>query len=230
MLLQNCKECFTGMIIPNRVQFKLNYLAHNKMFLARAPTRTLWGFYIAKRITFSGQFWRYITPHLQCVLWKKWPKRLLKDAFACNHSVYRDAELCSGWYCSSRNERKVGLRLETSIANKGPFWKRWVQITRRANNAWSVKRSWMMKYTVTVRLRWNWKELINPLQTKYSARAYCHKIQTHNWRYFMFPGYNWCTCLVCSWGTAGTCQPHCMHSAWSGLLSRWQQDRLYPQA
>lgn len=61
-----------------------------------------------------------------CIV-KKWSKMLLKDAFVCNHSIYRDAELCSGWYCYSRNEIKVGLWLETSIANKSPFWKRQVQ-------------------------------------------------------------------------------------------------------
>lgn len=145
---------------------------------------------------------------------------MLKDAFVCNHSIYGDAELCSGWYCSSRNERKAGMCLE----------KRQVQITRIANNVWSVKRSCMMRCTVTVRLRWNWKELINPLQTKYSARACCCQIHAHNEKYFMFRGYSWCTHEVCSRGRAGTCQPPCVRSTWSGLLSRWQQDRLYPQA
>jgi len=55
------------------------------------------------------------------------------------------AEMKEKWGC--------GLRLETSIANKGSFWKRQVQITRTANNGWSAKRSWVMRYAVTVRLR-----------------------------------------------------------------------------
>lgn len=155
---------------------------------------------------------------------KEWFKRLLKDAFVCNHCIYRDAELCSGQHSSSRNRRKVRLWLGTGIAN-GSFFggERQAQITGIANNGWSAKRSWITRHPATVRLMWNWRELCKQnTQSRIHAAAYSRGFLDE----------------LGAVG-AGTGHPHCTCPAFLGLKTGehwelcdepgWSYCKMWPQ-